>query len=104
MSPCLVNEIFRFVNFFVLKIGPDSGIFSRLNIGGKNSLRHELPHTRNPGLVLTTVHPVDSFWCLTGKLPGDWAAGGLGVVVVFYIFFYVNGFLDIFDVFSTLSE
>ena len=71
MFPCLVNEIFRFVNFFVLKIGPDSGIFSRRNIGGKNSLRHELPHTRNPGSVLATVHPVDSFWRLTSKLPRD---------------------------------
>jgi hypothetical protein len=69
--PCLVNVIFRFVNFFVLKIGPDWGIFSRANIGGKDSLRHELPHTRNPGLVLATVHPVDSFWRLTSKLPRD---------------------------------
>ena len=78
MFPCLVNEIFRFVNFFVLKIGPDSGIFSRLNIGGKNSLRHELPHTRNPGSVLATAHPMDSFWRLTSQLPRDWAAGGFG--------------------------
>ena len=43
--------------FFVLKIGPDWGIFSRANIGGKDSLRHELPHTRNPGLVRVTVLP-----------------------------------------------
>ena len=52
---------FLFVIFFVLKIGPDWGIFSRANIGGKDSLRHELPHTRNPGLKLATVHPVHSF-------------------------------------------
>ena len=78
MFPCLVNEIFRFVNFFVLKIGPDSGIFSRRNIGGKNSLRHELPHTRNPGSVLATVHPVHSFWRLTSKQPRDWAEWGFG--------------------------
>ena len=78
MFPCLVNVIFRFVNFFVLKIGPDWGIFSRANIGGKDSLRHELPHTRNPGLVLATVHPVDSFWRLTSKLPRDWAEWGFG--------------------------
>ena len=77
MFPCLVNEIFRFVNFFVLKIGPDSGIFSRRNIGRKNSLRHELPHTRNPGLVLATVHHVDLFWRLTSKQPRDWAAVGV---------------------------
>ena len=78
MLPCLVNEIFRFVNFFVLKIGPDSGIFSRLNIRGKNSLHRELPHTQNPGLVLATVHPVDSFWRLTSKLPRDRAEWGFG--------------------------
>ena len=71
MFPCLVNVIFRFVNFFVLKIGPDWGIFSRANIGGKDSLRHELPHTRNPGLVRATVLPGDSFWCLTSKQPRD---------------------------------
>ena len=77
MLPCLVNEIFRFVNFFVLKIGPDSGIFSGRNIGGKNSLRHELPHTRNPGSVPATAHPMDSFWRLTSELPRDWAAVGV---------------------------
>ena len=71
MFPCLVNVIFRFVIFFVLKIGPDWGIFSRANIGGNDSLRHELPHARNPGLVLATVHPVDSFWRVTSKLPRD---------------------------------
>ena len=70
MFPCLKHAIFWF-EFFVLKIGPDWGIFSRANMRGKNSLRHELPHTRNPGSVLATVHPVDSFWCLTGKLPRD---------------------------------
>ena len=73
MLPCLVNEIFRFVNFFVLKIGPDWGIFSRLNIGGKNSLRHELSHTRNPGSVLATVRPVHSFLALNKQ-----ATAGLG--------------------------
>ena len=88
MLPCLVNEIFRFVNFFVLKIGPDSGILSQLNIGGKNSLRHELPHTRNPGLVLATVHPVDSFWRLTSKQPRDWAAVGVWGLNFFQSFFY----------------
>ena len=93
-----------FCDFFVLKIGPDWGIFSRANIGGKDSLRHELPHTRNPGLVLATVHPVDSFWRLTSKQPRDWAAWGFGGCWCFLHFFYVNGFLDIFDVFSTLSE
>ena len=60
-----------FCDFFVLKIGPDWGIFSRANIGGKDSLRHELPHTRNPGLVRATVLPGDSFWCVTSKLPRD---------------------------------
>ena len=50
-----------FCDFFVLKIGPDWGIFSRANIGGKDFLRHELPHTRNPGLVRVTVSPGDSF-------------------------------------------
>ena len=69
MFPCLKHAIFRF-DFFVLKIGPDWGIFSRANMRGKNSLRHELPHTRNPGLVRATVHLGDSFWRLTGKLPG----------------------------------
>ena len=78
MLPCLVNEIFRFVNFFVLKIGPDWGTFSRANIGGKDSLRHELPHTRNPGLVRATVLPGDSFWCEASKQPRDWAAGVWG--------------------------
>ena len=77
MFSCLVNEIFRFVNFFVLKIGPDSGIFSRRNIGRKNSLRRELPHTRNRGSVLATAHPMDSFWRLTSQLPRDWAAVGV---------------------------
>ena len=67
--PCKRN--FQVCNFFVLKIGPDSGIFNQRNIGGKNSLRHELPHTRNLGSVLATVHPVDSFWRLTSKLPRD---------------------------------
>ena len=57
--PCKRN--FQVCKFFVLKIGPDSGIFSRRNIGRKNSLRHELPHTRNPGSVLATVRPVHSF-------------------------------------------
>ena len=52
-----------FCKYFVLKIGPDWGIFSRANIGGEDSLRHELPHTRNPGLVRATVLPGDSFWC-----------------------------------------
>ena len=60
-----------FCKYFVLKIGPDWGIFSRANIGGKDSLRHELPHTQNPGLVRATVLPVDSFWCVTSKLPRD---------------------------------
>ena len=78
MFPCLVNAIFRFVNFFVLKIGPDWGIFSRANIGGKYSLRHELPHTRNPGLVRATVLPGDSFWRETSKLPGDGLSGVWG--------------------------
>ena len=50
-----------FFVFFVLKIGPDWGIFSRANIGGKDSLRHELPHTRNQGLVRATVLPGNSF-------------------------------------------
>ena len=62
---------FLLVILFVLKIGPDWGIFSRANVGGKDSLRHELPHTRNPGLVRATVLPVDSFWCVTSKLPRD---------------------------------
>ena len=67
-----------FCDFFVLKIGPDWGIFSRANIGGKDSLRHELPHTQNPGLVRATVLPGDSFWRLTSKLPGEWPVWGLG--------------------------
>ena len=64
---------------FVLKIGPDWGIFSRANIGGKDSLRHELPHTRNPGLVRATVLPGDSFWRETSKLPADRSLGFFGV-------------------------
>ena len=104
MFPRLLNAIFRFVNFFVLKIGPDSGIFSRRNIGGKSSLRHELPHTQNPGLVLATVHPVDSFLRLTSKLPRDWAGWGFGGSCCFLLLFYVIGFLDSFNVFSTLSK
>ena len=68
---------FQVCKFFVLKIGPDSGIFSRLNIGGKNSLRRELPHTRNRGSVLATAHPMESFWHLTSKLPRDGAAVGV---------------------------
>ena len=67
-----------FCDFFVLKIGPDWGIFSRANIGGKDSLRHELPHTRNPGLVRATVLPGDSFWCEASKQPRDWATGVWG--------------------------
>ena len=62
---------FLFCEMFVLKIVPDWRIFSRANIGGKDSLRRELPHTRNPGLVRATVHPVDSFWRVTSKLPRD---------------------------------
>ena len=86
MFPRLLNAIFGFVNFFVLKIGPDSGIFSRRNIGGKNSLRHELPHTRNPGSVPATAHPMDSFWRETSKLPRDWAAVGVwGLKKVFLL-------------------
>ena len=86
MFPRLLNAIFGFVNFFVLKIGPDSGIFSRRNIGGKNSLRHELPHTRNPGSVPATAHPMDSFWRLTSQLPRDGAAVGVwGLKKVFLL-------------------
>ena len=78
MFPRRKTATIPFCDFFVLKIGPDWGIFSRANIGGKDSLRHELPHTRNPGLVRATVHPVDSFWRVTSKLPRDWAEWGFG--------------------------
>ena len=71
MFPCFGKAKFQFCEFFVLKIGPDWGIFSRANIGGKDSLRHELPHTRNPGLVRATVLPGDSFWCEASKQPRD---------------------------------
>ena len=89
MFPRLLNAIFGFINFFVLKIGPDSGIFSRLNIGGKNSLRHELPHTQNPGLMRATVHSGGSFWSETSKLPGDRVVGVWGGFFSqnFFIFF-----------------
>ena len=36
---------------FALKIGPDWGIFSRANIGGKYSLRHELPRIGSSGFL-----------------------------------------------------
>ena len=55
------EKLQHFFLYFVLKIGPDWGIFSRANIGGKDSLRHELPHTRNPGLMRVTVLPGNSF-------------------------------------------
>ena len=71
MFPRFGKAKFQFSEFFVLKIGPDWEIFSRANMRSKNSLRHELPHTRNPGLEFTTVHPVHSFWRLTSKLPRD---------------------------------
>ena len=75
MFPRFRNATFLFCEFFVLKIGPDWGIFSRANIRGKDSLRHELPHTRNRGLVRATVNCGDSFWRLTSKQPRDRAAG-----------------------------
>ena len=78
MFPRFGKAKFQFSEFFVLKIGPDWEIFSRANIGGKDSLRHELPHTQNPGLVRATVLPGDSFWCEASKQPRDWAAGVWG--------------------------
>ena len=75
MFPGRKTATILFCKYFVLKIGPDWGIFSRANIGGKDSLRHELPHTRNPGLVRVTVLPGDSFWCEASKQPRDrWPA------------------------------
>ena len=71
MFPCLKHAIFRFEKFLVLKIGPDWGVFSRANMRGKNSLRHELPHTRNPGLVRATVLPEQLQNRETSKQPRD---------------------------------
>ena len=90
MFPRFRNATFLFCKFFVLKIGPDWGIFSRANIRGKDSLRHELPHTRNPGLVRATVHSGGSFWSETSKLPGDRVVGVWGgFFSQFFYFFFV---------------
>ena len=71
MFPRFENATFLFCKFFVLKIGPDWGIFSQANIRGKDSLRHELPHTRNPGLVQAMWNSGDPRKRETSKQPRD---------------------------------
>ena len=65
---------FQLSEFFVLKIGPDWEIFSRANMRGKNSLRHELPHTRNPGLVRATVNSGGFVLARNKQATGGWGS------------------------------
>ena len=51
--------------------GPDWGVFLRATKGGKDSLRNEPPHTRNPGLVRAMWGSGDPRKGETSKQPRD---------------------------------
>ena len=77
---------------FLCKKEPD-----RVSFGGdyrqiKDSLRRELPHTRNPGLIRATVHSAGSFWRLTSNYRG---LGSVGVWGGFFSQFFF-GFFSLF--------
>ena len=72
---------------FLCKKEPD-----RVSFGGdyrqiKDSLRRELPHTRNPGPVRATANCRGSFWRETSKQPRDRVVGVWGGF--FFTFFSV---------------
>ena len=72
---------------------------------GKGSLRHEPPHTRNPGLMRATVHPGDSFWRETSKQPGDRALGVFGFFSTLFVTVFVqyNSFVFICNLHKIVS-